>query len=211
MINIPVSTCSKRAFEGLLQLLTLNLSSNGIQQLQNDIFIGLPSLRNLDLSFNSLTKLDNKTNGVLDDLLSLETLDLSHNRISFVTKKTFPSHQYIPYNLRNLNLSYLNNNQLDKLFQLPISLNELHFSHNQLTEIPAGTWPVMNSLIYLDLSHNQLGDSLNGLSFTGLLVVQRLKLQNNGISQPPREAVAVMSTLQYLYLEVGKYNEIEKF
>jgi len=148
-----------------------------------------------------MREVKSSTFGTLPTLLEM---DLSHNELEDLSRGSLAK-------LTSLRQLYLNNNQLDKLFQLPISLNELHFSHNQLTEIPAGTWPVMNSLIYLDLSHNQLGDSLNGLSFTGLLVVQRLKLQNNGISQPPREAVAVMSTLQYLYLEVGKYNEIEKF
>lgn len=63
---------SKRSFEGLLQLLNLNLSSNAIHTIPTDAFIGLPSLRKLDLSHNFISKLDNKTHGVLDDLLSLE-------------------------------------------------------------------------------------------------------------------------------------------
>lgn len=60
------------AFDGLLQLLKLDLSNNTISAISPDAFIGLVSLRSLDLSFNQLKKLDNKTNGVLDACLSLE-------------------------------------------------------------------------------------------------------------------------------------------
>lgn len=37
-------------------------------------FAGLVSLRTLDLSHNKIEKLDNKTNSLLEDCLSLETV-----------------------------------------------------------------------------------------------------------------------------------------
>lgn len=130
---------SKRAFEGLLQLLQLNLSRNAIQLIPNDAFIGLPSLRGLDLSFNRITKLDNKTNGIFDDLLSLNTLHLHNNRISFVTKKSFPEHQYIPYNLMYLDLSY---NLMPVLtYDLTFGtkrLQTLNLSNNQINDLRRG-------------------------------------------------------------------------
>lgn len=63
---------SSHAFEGLLQLLTLNLSSNSLKSIPTDAFFGLVSMRHIDLSYNLLEKLDNKTNGLFDDCLSLE-------------------------------------------------------------------------------------------------------------------------------------------
>lgn len=66
--------CSSKAFNGLLQLLKLDMSANRIRTIPTDAFTGLVSLRRLDLSFNQLRKLDNKTNGVIDDCLSLETV-----------------------------------------------------------------------------------------------------------------------------------------
>lgn len=63
------------AFDGLLQLLQLDMSKNFIRTIPIDAFTGLVSLRGLDLSHNQLKKLDNKTNGVLDDCLSLETVN----------------------------------------------------------------------------------------------------------------------------------------
>jgi Leucine-rich repeat (LRR) protein len=56
----------------MLQLLNLNLSKNALKYVPNEAFYGLVSLRKLDFSFNSIEKLDNKTNGLLDDCLSLE-------------------------------------------------------------------------------------------------------------------------------------------
>lgn len=63
---------SSKAFDGLLQLLKLDVSHNAIRNIASDAFMGLVSMRQLDLSYNFLKKLDNKTNGALDDCLSLE-------------------------------------------------------------------------------------------------------------------------------------------
>jgi Leucine-rich repeat (LRR) protein len=63
---------SKKAFDGLLQLLTLNLSKNAIETIPTDAFFGLVSLRKMDLSWNSIEKLDNKTNSIFEDCLSLQ-------------------------------------------------------------------------------------------------------------------------------------------
>lgn len=131
--------CSKRAFEGLLQLLHLNLSRNSLKIIPNEAFIGLPSLRKLDLSFNRISKLDNKTNGIFDDLLSLSELHLQHNRISFVTRKSFPEHQYIPYNLLYLDLSH---NLMPVLtYDLTFGtkrLKTLNVSNNQINDLRRG-------------------------------------------------------------------------
>ncbi|XP_017068982.1 chaoptin [Drosophila eugracilis] len=195
-----ITEIPKNCFPKLYELHTIDVSHNNISSIFNGVFQTLFSLRSIDLSYNSMREIKSSTFGTLPTLLEM---DLSHNELVSIVRGSLAK-------LTSMRQLYLNNNQLEKLFQLPISLNELHFSHNKLNEIPAGTWPVMNSLIYLDLSHNQLGDSLNGQSFTGLLVVQRLKLQNNGISQPPMEAVSVMSTLQYLYLENNNITTLER-
>lgn len=92
---------------------------------------------------------------------------------------------------------------LEKLFQIPISLLRLDLSNNWLQEIPDKTWPRMNSLLSLDLSGNRLANNLRGGSFSGLLVLQSLKLNANGIMNVPLESLTDISTLQYIYLEVS--------
>lgn len=201
---------SKRAFEGLLQLLTLNLSSNGLQQLPNDIFIGLPSLRTLDLSHNSLSKLDNKTHGVLDDLLSLERLDLSHNRISFVTKRTFPSHQYIPYNLKYLDLSY---NQMPVMtYDITFGtkkLLSLNVSHNQINELRRGVLANFTSLQTFDISYNELANLLSEEHIFDLPKnLSSLIMSHNQLYHMPFANLVKTQTLKYVDLRQNSLEDI---
>jgi Leucine-rich repeat (LRR) protein len=146
-----------RAFEGLLQLLRLNLSNNQIESIPPEAFKGLVSLRFLDLSVNKLSSLQNRTHGVLEDLLSLEKLNLSYNRLSFIRDKTFPRSPYIPYKLREIDLShnyipFLSSSFDDGMRQVEY----LNLSHNILNEIRPNVITNITRLKYLDMSHNQL-------------------------------------------------------
>lgn len=131
-----IQNVSTRAFEGLLQLLTLNLTNNRLTRIPNGAFQGLVSLRTLDLSHNKIEKLDNKTHGLLDDCLSLERVNLSHNKISFVAKKTFPNDPWIPYRLKEIDLSY--NTMPVLTYELTTGTKKvqiLNISHNNINEI----------------------------------------------------------------------------
>lgn len=89
--------------------------------------------------------------------LSLLQLNLSFNKISFVTKKTFPENQYIPYNLKYLDLSY---NQMPVLtYDITFGtkkLLKLNLSHNNINELRRGVLGNFTRLQYLDLSNNEL-------------------------------------------------------
>lgn len=166
LVNNGLSSVSPRAFDGLLQLLRLNMSNNLLRTIPNDAFHGLVSLRKLDVSYNLLSTLDNKTNGLLDDCLSLEEIDLSHNRFSFITKKTFPSNQYIRYQLRKINLSYNTMSIVthDMKFGTK-TVTDLNLAHNNIKDIRPGVLGNLTSLRTLDVSHNELvkleGDVFN--------------------------------------------------
>ncbi|XP_030384456.1 insulin-like growth factor-binding protein complex acid labile subunit [Scaptodrosophila lebanonensis] len=195
-----IAEIPKNSFPKLYELHTIDVSHNNISFIFNGVFQTLFSLRSVDLSHNSMQEIKSSTFGTLPTLLEM---NLSHNLLTNIVRGSLAK-------LTSLRQLYLNNNQLQSLFQLPISLNELYLGNNNISSIPPNTWPVMNSLIYLDLSNNQLADSLDGNSFTGLLVVQRLMLQNNGITKPPLAALAVMSTLQYLHLEYNNITTLER-
>lgn len=81
--------------------------------------------------------------------------------------------------------------------------SELNFAYNNLSEIKTNTWPVMNALLRLNLTNNQLGDDLTSDAFRGLLTLQSLDLSNNGLTKPPWEALNTLTSLQYLYLQVS--------
>ncbi|XP_055919385.1 chaoptin [Eupeodes corollae] len=209
LYNNSITEVSKRSFDGLLQLLLLNLSSNALDTIPTETFLGLPSLRTLDLSNNNLKKLDNKTNGVLDDLISLEKLNLSHNKISFVTKKSFPSNKYIPYNLRELDLSY--NSMPVLTYDITFGTKKLYkldLSHNHINEIRKGVLGNMTNLRTLDLSYNSLRDLVSGEIFINLPDnLTTINVRNNEIYKMPFDKMLAQLKLTNLDL---RENQLEK-
>lgn len=66
-------------------------------------------------------------------------LNLSHNRISFITRKTFPSNPYFPYKLREVDLSY--NSMPVVTFDLVFGtsrVEKLNLSHNVIADVRKG-------------------------------------------------------------------------
>lgn len=64
---------------------------------------------------------------------------MSHNKISFITRKTFPSNPYVPYKLREIDLSY--NSMPVVTFDLVFGtskLERLNLSHNVIADIRKG-------------------------------------------------------------------------
>jgi hypothetical protein len=102
------------AFDGLLQLITLNMSHNRIgPKLTNNVFHGLVSLQRLDLSHNEVIHLtessgrnqhSNPSPTPFEPLLSVSYIDLSYNHISFLNDLSFPKSEWIPYKLAIVNL-----------------------------------------------------------------------------------------------------------
>jgi Leucine-rich repeat (LRR) protein len=139
LANNNIRNVSARAFDGLLQLIVLNMTNNNISRIPNGGLHGLVALQSLDLSHNKIEKLDNKTHGLFDDCLSLERLNLSHNRISFITRKTFPSSPYVPYKLSDIDLSY--NSMPVVTFDLVFGtskVQKLNLAHNSISDIRKG-------------------------------------------------------------------------
>lgn len=183
----------KNTFPKLYELHTIDLSHNNLTTITNAVFQTLFSLRNLNLSHNAMEVIKPPTFGTLPTLLDM---DLSNNKLHDIARGALTK-------LSSLRLLTLENNGLEKIFTIPISLNELNLRNNWISRIEPRTWPSMNALLRLDLSNNQLGDSLASDSFSGLLTLQTVNLNQNGISRVPWESLQVLSTLQYLYLEVS--------
>lgn len=147
---------------------------------------------------------------MLDDLLSLETLNLSHNRISFVTKKTFPSHQYIPYNLKYLDLSY---NQMPVLtYDITFGtkkLLKLNVSNNQINELRRGVISNFTSLQSLDLSHNELSNLMSEEHIFDLPKnLSSLDISHNQIYHLPFANVVKTVSLKYVDLRNNNLEDI---
>ena len=99
------------------------------------------------------SQLQSSTFGKIPTLLNI---NLNHNRLKQVKRGAFGG----LFSLRSINLE---NNQLEEIPKPSISMTHLHLANNNITKIKGrAPWPVMNSIIYLDLNNNNLGDSLDG-------------------------------------------------
>lgn len=196
--NNRIEKIPKNTFPKLYELHTIDASYNNISNIANDVLKPLLSLQRLNFSHNSLKEIKSQ---VFGSLPTLYTMDLSFNEIKKIARGSLAK-------LTTLRFLDLNDNGLEGLFQLPISLTRLNLANNLLTEIPDNLWPVMNSLLELDLSNNTLGDSLTDGSFNGLLTLQRLNLNMNGMTMPPLKSLQSIPTLQYLLLEANNITEL---
>jgi len=70
---------------------------------------------------------------------------VSHNKISFITRKTFPSDPYIPYRLKDIDLSF--NSMPVVTIELIVGtkkIEKLNLSSNSITEIRSGKFSILN-------------------------------------------------------------------
>ncbi|XP_040569853.1 uncharacterized protein [Lepeophtheirus salmonis] len=187
IVDIP-----KNTFPKLYEVFRLDFSHNNISIIGKSVFSTLLSLRHIDLSHNSLTKLDS---GMLGKVPTLLDIDLSYNKLNRVRRSVFGG-------LSSIRFVKLHHNELNEVPAPPISLNAMDCSYNNIKEIKGRQpWPVMNSLLELNLDYNQLGDSLEAGRFDGLIVLKSIGLRGNNISKPPWEALRSLRSVNYIDLD----------
>jgi Leucine-rich repeat (LRR) protein len=170
--GLIVASSSLTAIPGNLcayvYLSTLDLSLNRIStSIDSTTFSCLTILTSLDLSGNALTTI---AAGSFDALNLLVELDLSSNQISSIPTFLFASSDLTQRKLRNLKYLHLQNNRIKEL-------DPWYF--------------YLESILYIDLSNNQIANFTNNLGFfvTNGLISPALKklnyfnLQNNSIKQ----------------------------
>lgn len=189
-----IAVIPKQTILKLYELNTIDLSHNNISEIADNVFQPALSLRFLNLSHNYLDKLRVSTFGAITTLLEL---NLSRNKLSKIPKETFSK----LVSLQQLNLHH---NLLDKMIQPSLALSVLNYSSNRLSSIDKSVWPVMNALLTLDLTDNQLGDNFDDENFSGLLTLRELFLSSNGITKISKGKFVGLNTLQYLGLDVSK-------
>lgn len=132
-------------------------------------------------------------------------VNLSHNKFSTLTRHTFPSNIYVPYNLQKIDLSY------NIMSYLPVDLKygtaklkELNLSHNQLNGLNAHVLANLTQLDVLDMSYNDLSDEKRFLRFRVSENLTELDLSGNNLNYLPVDKLG--SRLRKLKLE-GNYLE----
>ncbi|XP_069369201.1 toll-like receptor 22 isoform X1 [Paralichthys olivaceus] len=163
------------AFSSLQSLKTLSLSRNKLSSVPYATRT-LPSLGELDLSFNNITKLG------CDDFANqtkLRRLRLYHNSITSLAECVFKDLvQLQVLKLQNNHLSNLNGAFRDCL----PNLRQLLLNGNQLTALKHGEFRGLQSLQNLSLHENKIFNLDKGC-FVGLTNLTDILLQNNQIRE----------------------------
>ncbi|KAM9451524.1 uncharacterized protein Hap1MRO34_021817 [Clarias gariepinus] len=177
-------------------LTELDFGDNEISTISAPIFEGLTQLKKIYLKVNKLTEVNNS----FRNLLMLEYLDLSRNRISDLTCTDFA-------NLTQLNTLYLYSNKISKLFKCVFkdlnNLEILKMGTNKLLKIDIAFKQGLPSLKYLQVTYNKLS-TIRKESFKSLSSLRTLDLGDNQIFEIEPHAFSGLANLTDLLLHSNR-------
>ncbi|XP_057789418.1 receptor-like protein 7 [Salvia miltiorrhiza] len=197
--NFFTGSLSSTLFEGLSNLVYLDLWRNSFSGNIPHSLFALPSLLRLDLHYN-------RFNGTLQldkcqNLANLTRLSLSHNRLSVdvgnVNSTSYGSFQLKVLGLASCNLSHFPN------FIKYLDMEEVNLSHNRIGgEIPSWIWGTQ--LQYLNLSYNLLTHLQKPYHIPASL--EELYLHSNQLKGELHLPIPPASQLMYLSLGNNSLN-----
>ena len=227
-----IEDASKVPITNLTGIKILDVSHNQILKIDRKSFTpklnpGQSSIKFYEMSFIDLShnNISEVTGSIFDRFWALRALNLNNNKIKRLASGSFGNlPTLLEMNLDdNLNLTDINSGALLGLISLkdlyvrrcslkraptvPVALNHLDLSNNNISHVTCPSFPMMNSLISINLDHNRI-KKLQPDSFCNLLTLNSLSLSSNLISNIESDvapAIAKLSSLQKLDLS---YNSI---
>ena len=146
-----ISHLANGAFRKCANLRVLCLTGNAIRRITSELFMGLGRLQRLFLNGNELEFIE--SNMFYRYLSSLETLDLSNNRITALAPNAVND-------LRNLVSLHLSDNKITSIETIHFlgleKLRELDLKGNEIENLTIANFVECSSLEILDLSYNML-------------------------------------------------------
>ncbi len=214
-------------FHGL-GLEKLWLDSNQLTELRADMWQGLDSdtLWNLDVSNNSIWKIEAKCFGSLRGLTSL---DLSHNPLRQISVGMFEETRLTTLYLTSTGLTKLNQG----IFRGDLSsVNHLHLEHNDLemtpdmfqgltnvialylenckiSKIRPEFWNGLELLTVLHLKENRL-ESIGSGAFQNLRRVYKIDIQSNKIKRLAPQAFSGLSRIKDINLKNNELTTLDQ-
>ncbi|XP_074651423.1 uncharacterized protein LOC141906113 [Tubulanus polymorphus] len=220
LIANDIRALSERSFQNNIHLESVNLKQNQLQMFDTSVLSGLPNLRDLDLSFNEINrieigssstgwpvgnqirrlklrgnKLETIESSFLNGLRHVEYIDLSANVIATIHNRTFTSSSLIEVDLSANRLKALPAHFFDNRNRI----EKLNLSENELSELPYTAFSNLNALKELNLDRNKL-ECLNPRVFENLSGLEELRLSYNRFREIPPAVFQKNSHLQILVL-----------
>jgi hypothetical protein len=178
-----------------ISLIKLNLSANSLTNLNSDIFIGLKSLKQINLSKNKLEECPKFSE-------NLEILNLSQNKLYMSHKLDFHAIQF----LKTLDISQnkLNSENFPlNLFDNLKNLENLFLDNNEISNLEENIFWNLKRLITLGLSSNKL-EFIHSNLFINLKDLKDLNLKENCLRTLKRDIFSSQANLKYLNLSDNK-------
>lgn len=180
-----ISTISPRSFNDITNLIKLDLQDNNLQEFSLSAFHNVSNTQNpmyLNISRNYISTLL-----VAETMrpVCVNTLDMSHNRISTVPREFLEA---ISISIMNLYLGYNHINKLDETaFGRLEGLHALRLQHNSIVTLRKRAFVGLTNLQVLDLSHNHI-EQIHMEQFKSLSNLRIVDLSFNHIRSIPKDA-----------------------
>lgn len=172
LARCKLKSFSDKSFVNVNSLLSLNISDNLIQRIDDGVLIDLPNLNTLDLSKNPLYSVPNIS--ILTNLSTLIMNDMKNTETIATMLKTSLS-------LPKLRQLFINGNIIEsissEIFNGLPALEALHLSRNSIKSLRFGL-PLPANFQQLYLSHNNI-EQLENIVISELKSLRLLDLRNN--------------------------------
>lgn len=158
-------------FSGLSYLESLTLSNNEIEVIDENVFMGLSNLTEIDLGFNSMRLTPN----LFKYTEKLTIIDLSMNNLDSIPDTLF-------HNLKNLQILFLWSNNFTtingSIFRDLTSLKTLELSHCHIKYLPYDAFYSLKGLTAINLGMNEL-ETIPANTFAKSTLLETIKMENN--------------------------------
>lgn len=201
--NLITCIMNEDVFNGFKSLKELYLSFNQIDSINLNTFFYLNNLTILRMNNNNLSNIDN----LFINLSNLKTLSLQQNHLKSLNKNSF-------IGLKNLSELWLNDNDIETIeldiFKNLENLEYLYLNTNKINLIYEKAFEKLVLLKELNLSFNEI-NLINDLTFYGLNSLQILLLNNNNLIQLMNDLLFKnLEKLEALNLSSNKIEIIDK-
>ncbi len=168
----------------------LYISGTNLELLHEFSFYNYSDLRELDLSANKITEVEQRA---FHQQFKLEVLVLRGNpELSVLDPGSFTP----LINLHTLELSQCSLTQIPFRMNLPL-LERLDMKDNDIEDVPTSTFQTCPSLLDINLENNNI-NNLGNNAFSGTSSLQRLFLRNNEISDIQQQDFGTLESLEIL-------------
>lgn len=193
-----VQEIEEHSFHGLKKMEEIILNSNRLKHLSQTIFASQKQMKYIDLSRNEFKVLPKM---IFSNLTKLDTLLLNDNHLQVIDVETLNRST----NIKCIELSRNNITELN--FPLPFWFEIINLGYNMINQIPRYRFSGWNNLVELNLTHNRIEFLVLG-TFKDLGNLTSLDLSGNFLSDIKFGLFHGLQNLDVLKLNNNKLRQL---